>query len=224
MRLYLHLHATRPEPVSFNHLPALVGAFHGWLGHHNALHDALSPYSLSWLQGARPARTGLHFPEGARWFISAPDEGLIHGLAGGILRQPDLDCGLRVVDVQFVPTPRFEAGEMGFRVASPVLVKHQPPELRGPADHLRYDDPRAAALLTHTLHRKLAAAGLPPDGAAVRFDADYPRPRTKMVTYKNVGNRANECPVIVTGSAEQIAFAWNVGVGHSTGLGFGSLV
>lgn len=223
MRLHLYLQPSGAAPVPFHHLPALVSAFHGWLGHHNAVHDGLSLYSFSWLQGGRAARDGLRFAEGARWFISAPDDALIHQLVGGIIRQPELDCGLRVVDAQLCPTPDFLPGAQRFTTASPVLVKHQPPELRGPADHLPFDDPRTFELLTRTLHRKLEQAGLPTTGASVSFDRSYPQARTKLVHYKETGLKANACPVIVTGSSEQIGFAWNVGVGHSTGIGMGSL-
>ena len=38
-----------------------------------------------------------------------------------------------------------------------------------------------------------------------------------------IKNKASICPVIVKGTSEQIAFAWNVGVGNSTGIGFGAL-
>ncbi len=225
MRLHLFLESTGFAPVRYDHLPALVGAFHGWLGHApNAVHDGLSLYSLSWLSGARGTSGGLRFPEGARWQISAPDAGLIHGLVGGILRQPDLDCGLLVKDAQFQPPPAFVAGTQWFAVASPVFLKGDRPAPGRPADHILWDDPRADALLTHVFQRKLEAAGLPTEGAAVAFDRAYPKARTKLATYKGIQCRASLCPVLVTGSAEQIQFAWCVGVGHSTGIGFGSLV
>lgn len=44
-----------------------------------------------------------------------------------------------------------------------------------------------------------------------------------MVTYRGIGNRANMCPVIIDGRPETKAFAWEVGIGNSTGIGFGSI-
>lgn len=224
MRLHLYLEPVGSAPVPYDHLPALVGAFHGWLGHApNAVHDGLSLYSLSWLSGGRSARGGLRFPEGARWHVSAHDETLIQRLVGGILRQPELECGLRVVDAQFRLPPAFASGTQRFVVGSPVFLKGDRPAPNRPVDHILWHDPRADALLTHIFHRKLEAAGLPTDGAAVAFDRKYPRARPKLATYKGIQSRASLCPVLVTGNTQQLQLAWTCGVGHSTGIGFGSL-
>lgn len=222
MRLQLYLEA--PERVPFDYLPTLVGAFHRWNGHDPGLHDGTSLYSLSWLRGGRAAgpRSGLRFASGAHWAISAPDETLIRRLVGGVVRAPDLGLGLRVRDVQLLDAPPFAAGEQAFRVASPVFLKWQPPG-DGPADHILWHDERADELLTAVFHRKLTQAGLPTTGAAVRFDRTFAGAKTKLFRYKAVQCRASQCPVLVTGSSEQLRFAWAVGVGHSTGIGCGAL-
>ncbi len=78
-------------------------------------------------------------------------------------------------------------------------------------------------LLTETLKRKLKIAGLPDDKINVSFQSDYSGAKTKIIYYNNIGNKVNICPVIIEGTPEQIAFAWNVGVGNSTSIGFGAL-
>lgn len=218
----LHLYLTAAGPVPFDHLPALKGAFHRWLGHNDNLHDGLSLYSLSWLRGGRGGRGGLFFRDGAHWSISAHDPQLIHALVGGVVREPTLGQGLTVRDVQLLTPPAFPDGEQWFRVLSPVFVKWEA-EPGKPADHLTYDDPRTDELLTATLRHKLRQAGLDDTGATVHFDRAYPGSKTKLFAYKKVQCRASMCPVIVTGTAEQIRFAWCVGVGNSTGLGCGAL-
>ncbi|MFD2785402.1 CRISPR-associated endoribonuclease Cas6 [Hymenobacter rubripertinctus] len=220
MRLQLYLTARQALP--FDHLPTLKGAFHRWAGHNNDLHDGLSLYSLSWLRGGRGSRNGLHFRDGAHWSISAHDPALIHALVGGVVREPDLGLGLTVRDARLLTPPPFQDGEQWFRVLSPVFIKWQT-EKGQTADHLTHTDPRADELLTATLRHKLRQAGLDDAGAAVRFDRTYAGAKTKLFAYKNVQCRASQCPVIVTGTAEQIRFAWCVGVGNSTGLGCGAL-
>ena len=220
MRLQLYL--TADQAVSFDHLTTLKGAFHRWAGHDEALHDGLSLYSLSWLRGGRAGRGGLWFRDGAHWSISAHDPQLIHALVGGVIREPDLGLGLRVRDAQLLAPPAFQDGEHHFRVLSPVFVKWET-EQDKPADHLTYQDPRTDELLTATLRHKLRQAGLDDTGASVRFDRAYAGAKTKLFRYKQVQCRASLCPVIVTGTAEQIRFAWCVGVGNSTGLGCGAL-
>ena len=220
MRLQLYL--TAAQAVPFDHLTTLKGAFHRWLGHNEELHDGLSLYSLGWLRGGRAGRGGLWYRDGAHWNISAHDPQVIHALVGGVIREPDLGLGLTVRDARLIAPPEFQDGEQGFRVLSPVFVKWDT-EHGKPADHLTYEDPRTDELLTVTLRRKLYQAGLDNTGASVRFDRNYARAKTKLFRYKQVQCCASQCPVIVTGTAEQIRFAWCVGVGASTGLGCGAL-
>jgi CRISPR/Cas system endoribonuclease Cas6 (RAMP superfamily) len=57
----------------------------------------------------------------------------------------------------------------------------------------------------------------------VRFDRGSPGARTKLIDFKGIKNRGSVCPVIVEGTPQAVQFAWTVGVGHSTGCGFGYL-
>lgn len=220
MRLNLYLEA--PQLLPFNHLPALKGAFHRWSGHNPGLHDGLSLYSYSWLRGGRGGRGGLRFGEGAHWCISAHDPAVIHEVISGIISKPGLDYGLVVRDARIQHPPEFAAGEQLFRVLSPVFIKDEV-EKGQPADHLLPGHPRANELLTETLRHKLRQAGLDDAGAAVRFDPAYAFTKPKLFQYKDIHCKASVCPVLVTGTAEQLRFAWCVGVGHSTGIGCGCL-
>ena len=206
MRLQLYLEA--PERVPFDYLPTLKSAFHRWAGHNEVLHAGLSLYSYAWLRGGRAGRGGIHFPEGAHWFISAPDEALIHELVSGVVRAPALGLGLRVADVRMQRAPEFVAGEQPFRVAGPVFIKHETARDK-PADHLLPGHPLADEHLTATLRHKLRQAGLDDAGATVRFDPAFiATAKSKLFRYKQVQCRGSICPVLVGGSAAQIQFAW----------------
>lgn len=61
------------------------------------------------------------------------------------------------------------------------------------------------------------------DGVSVRIDKTFEKAHIKLIDYKGILNKVNMCPVIISGSQEQIAFAWSVGLGFSTGIGFGAL-
>jgi CRISPR-associated endoribonuclease Cas6 len=221
VRLHLYLEAS--SVVDFDHLPALKGAFHRWTGHNTALHDGLSLYSYSWLRGGRGTRGGLRFGQGAHWSIAAHDPAVIHDIISGVISKPGLDHDLVVRDARIQTVPDFEAGERHFRVLSPVFIKDEV-EKGKPADHLLPGHPRADELLTETLRHKLRQAGLDDAGATVRFDPAYiAMAKTKVFQYKAVRCRASVCPVLVSGTAKQLRFAWCVGVGHSTGIGCGCL-
>ncbi len=227
--------------VPFNHLPKVVGFIHRCIGKDNALHDSVSLYSLGWLQGGVKRREGLHFPEGAQLTFSSPDSDVLLQLMQGIQEDAHFAFGMVAEATHLQQAPMVDTGEARFGVASPVLVRKEVPFAELP-EHIRHkmeahgeipetatkyltyeDGDEADALLTQVLHTKLAAAGLPTEGASVAFDRYYLRPRVKLVNYKGTQSKATVCPVIVSGSAEQIAFCWNVGVGQCTGISYGSL-
>lgn len=222
MRLHLFL-SPNERPVPFDYQHYLTGAFHKWLGA-NDLHNALSLYSLSWLYEGHARGKTLEFTRGAHWFLSLYDEALIEPLVTSALRDPEVCCGMRVVRIEQQATPHFGPC-FTFKVGSPILARSQKSE-DGRVRHFIYSDPEANALLTATLRHKLDRAGLgaPHNTATVRFDQTYRNPKTKLVTIKDIHNRASICPVTVEGTPEAVAFAWNVGIGHGTGSGFGSLL
>lgn len=221
MRLHLTL-SPNQQPVPFTYQHYLTGAFHKWLGP-NQLHDAMSLYSLSWLDGSIMRRGALEFPRGARWFISFHNESLIETIVNAALADSEICCGMRVTRIEQQTTPRF-GNRHTFQVGSPVLAKSK--ETDGKIKHFLHSDPEADATLTATLRHKIDVAGLgaPHNEVTVSFDRSYRNPKTKLVTIKDIHSRASICPVTVEGTPESLAFAWNVGIGHSTGSGFGCLI
>lgn len=221
MRLHFDL-SPNQEPVPFDYQHFLIGVFNKWLGN-NEQHDEISLYSLSWLYQGFARNGALEFPKGARWFISVYDESLIPKMTDSILAQPDVCCGMRVIKTVQQKTPDFD-DTYTFKVGSPVLAKSK--MIEGKVKHYIFSDAEANEILTATLRHKMDIAGLSPANKKVnvRFDSKYKYPRTKLVRIKDIGNRASICPVIVEGIPEAVAFAWNVGVGHGTGSGFGSLL
>lgn len=219
MRLHFKL-STNKSILSFDHIPSLVGVVHKWLGANNSLHGATSLYSFSWLQGGRKGNGGLYFPKGANFFISAHDENLVKQVIKGAMEQPALFAGMQVQEVRIQNTPSFDREEEYFSVASPVLIKMKEEDR---VKHCLFDDPESNAALTQSMQKKMGIAGINSSGFSISFDHDYRSAHTKLVNYNGIKNRASVCPVIVKGTPEQIAFAWDVGVGNSTGIGFGAL-
>lgn len=217
MRILLSI--TRNQTiVPYDNIPALVGSLHKWLGL-NEWHNQLSLYSFSWLKGGESGNNGLYFPRGAEWFISAHESTFIKKLIQGIQDDPIINYGLRVKAITIQEPPQFNENH-SFTLASPVLIKRKEGEM---VKHYLYSDKQADKLITETLMTKLKKAGLNPDGVQVSFKRDYPYSKTKLVNYNGIGNKASICPITIKGTPEQIAFAWNVGIGNSTGIGFGAL-
>ncbi len=219
MRLYLRLTKNK-QIIPFNYQPYLTGALHKWIGDSNDIHDRLSLYSFSWLQNVDViSGKGIMLKKDSYFFISAHDVLLIKKILKGIIADSDVCFGANVFDVQIVENPSFSTKER-FLVASPVFVKRR---FDNNIKHIVFSDPNSKNYLTETLQKKLAFAGLNTEAIKVEFDTSCSFLRVKLIRYKEVNNRVNICPVIIEGTPEQIAFAWNVGVGNSTGIGFGAL-
>lgn len=220
MRLNLRL-TGNTDPVPFDHLHQLTGALHKWLGW-NELHDEVSLYSFGWLQGAQRNNGRLTFPRGATWRVSFHDPASVKRLIEGLMRDPEVACGMRVFEVQEQAVPAF-SGCYRFFVDGPVVARRKRAD--GSREYLLWNDEAADAVLTRVLRRKLKAAGLGAEhvDAVAQFDRTYRGARTKLATIKGIRHRGSECPVVVTGTPEAVRFAWTVGVGELTGSGFGAL-
>jgi CRISPR-associated endoribonuclease Cas6 len=221
MRLHFKL-SPNQEPVPFNYQHFLIGAFHKWLGP-NEIHDDISLYSLSWLSGGKKEKDMLNFPQGAKWFISCWNEELANKVELAVLHDPFVCCGMQVKKIMKQEAPEF-GNRYRFKVASPILVKEKNAD--GTIKHLIFSDGGVDEHLTKSLVHKLDLAGLPSESAGLKiyFDKKYKMARTRLVTIKQVKNRASLCPVIVEGTEKALQFAWTVGIGNSTGSGFGALL
>ncbi len=217
MRIYI---TTSPNklPVPFNYQQNLVGALHKWLGD-NEIHDEISLYSFSWLSGSEKSKTGLNFRNGACWFISSPNIEFIKNIIAGIHEAPEIAFGMYVQEVTLKEVPQFGTKEH-FRVASPIFIKRT---IGKQIVHYSFEDENVNQLMSETLASKLRKAGLSSLKAKVYFDLSYPKPKTKVITYKGIKNKANLCPIIIEGDSKAIQFAWEVGIGNCTGIGFGAL-
>ncbi|WP_205502511.1 CRISPR-associated endoribonuclease Cas6 [Rufibacter psychrotolerans] len=220
MRIQLKL-SPNTQQVPFNHLYELTLRLHRWLGPDNALHDGLSLYSFGWLRGGKAQRGALSFPAGATWQISFHSEEATRKLLMGIINEPELFYGMRVYEVQELPTPAF-GEQYRFLADGPVIARQVRPD--GTREYLLHDSPAADVALTATLRHKLEKAGLSSEGVSVAFDRDFLAPRHKLMEIKGIQHKGSLCPVLVQGPPEAVQFAWLVGAGELTGSGFGALM
>lgn len=207
------------EPVPFEYQPKLVGTIHKWLGN-NSIHGNLSLYSFSWLNEGRKEGNALSFHHGATMFISFYDECFIRKIIKTILAKPDMFCGMSVTDIIIEDEPQFLHREL-FYCASPILIKRILDN--GEIKQYTFNDVEANQYLKETLLSKMREAGLEDETLDIRLDLTCVRKKTKLVHYRGIGNKANWCPVIIKAKPETKCFAWNVGLGNSTGIGFGAL-
>ncbi|MEM9836144.1 MAG: CRISPR-associated endoribonuclease Cas6 [Bacteroidota bacterium] len=218
MRVNFSLSPNYKRLVPFNYQQQLTGRIHRWLGP-NAAHDSISLYSVSWL-GPGDVRSGaLNFPRGTMFHVSAAQDDLLADIMEGLQVERDVNWGMQVTGILPQRTPEFGTVAR-FRMQSPVLIKRKTQD--GQTQFYYYDNPESDALMTETLHTKMKVAGIEGE-IQLRFDREARGSRLKMTTYRGINNKASYCPVIAEGDPHCIAFAWNVGIGNSTGIGFGAI-
>lgn len=223
MRIHIKTTSSK-QTIGFNHLHLLTGTIHKWIGK-NKHHDSVSLYSFSNLSGANAYRKGLDFPNGATFFFSCWDNEMAKLFIKGIQKDPEMFFGLKVIEIVLQETPDLTEKNY-FQLGSPIFIQRN--QESGKKQFFYFSNPESQNLMQETLTTKMKAAGFPEDETLkIRFDQKYHRKKTKKINYKH-GNliieiRANSCPVIIEGKPETKAFAWNVGIGNSTGIGFGAI-
>lgn len=220
MRIYLKLSRNK-ELIPFNNQHLLTAALHRWLGKDNEMHDKQSLYCFSWLQHVTTGAKGISLTGDSYFFISSCDDEFVKKVIRGIMKDPYAFCGSSVVDIQLKDAPDFENSQR-FMLSSPILLK-QKVEGERKTKYLTYDEADFEEVLTINLKNKMLLANINSDGVDVKLDMTFEKKHTKLIDYKGILNKVNMCPVIISGTPEQIAFAWSVGLGYSTGIGFGSL-
>lgn len=223
MRINIKTTPTK-QAIDFNHLHLLTGTIHKWFGK-NDFHDSISLYSFSWLKGSTKSEKGLNFKEGASFFINCWNNEPLKSLIKGIQNEPEMFFGLKANELIIQETPNFQ-DQTYFQIASPIFIQRN--ISNGKKKYYYYNDSESSSLLEETLKTKMKAAGLDEDSSLrIKFDQDYRYKGTKKINYKKDNQitniRANWCPVIIEGKSETKQFAWNVGLGNSTGIGFGAL-
>lgn len=217
MRIHLKIKTTN-KTIPFDHQPLLTGAIHKWLGW-NDEHGKVSLYSFSQLEGGKATPNGLRFERGTSFFFGSHKLDLIKKAVAGILSDPTLFYGLTVSEIIVQEDPDFSYRDLFFS-ASPIFIKRKVGEK---ADHILFDDPRANTCLKETLQSKMKEAGIVDESFDIRFKTSYPQAGTKKINYNGIQNRASWCPLIIEGTPEIKLFAWNVGLGNCTGIGFGAI-
>ncbi|NLA24627.1 MAG: CRISPR-associated endoribonuclease Cas6 [Bacteroidales bacterium] len=218
MRIQIITSGTK-QLVPFNHKHLQVGTLHKWIGKDNDEHEKISLYSFSWLNNFTLKNDGLIFNKGASFFFSCYNAELMRKVIEGIREKPEMFNGLSVDSITIIDEPDLSDREIFF-ASTPIFIKRR---FGNEIKHITYKDEKAGQYLTETLKNKMRRVGLNDDSLKIEFDKSYTSAKERLITYNNVNNKASLCPVEIKGKAESKLFAWNVGIGNSTGIGFGAI-
>ncbi len=218
MRVYIKL-SKNTKQIPFNYQPMLTGVVNKWIGSDNTEHGRSSLFSFSWLQNTKANNNGISISDKSYFFISSFEINFLKEVIKGIIDSPDALYGTRVLDIQIKNTPDFSNCERFF-LSSPILLKKR---IGDKIKHMTYLDSEFENMITENFKKKLRYAKIIDKNVYITIDREYPFSQTKLVDYNGIKNKTSLVPIIIKGNPEQIKFAWLVGLGNSTGIGFGSL-
>jgi len=217
MRLHLKIRAKKVT-IPYDHQALLTGTIHKWLKH-NEYHGNLALFSFSRLKGAKAVANGLYFDNETAFFISVHENGMLKKIIQSIQDDPDMFNGLSVEELIIQEDPDLNNIEH-FLPASPIFIKRK---INDKIEHILFTDPDAGQYLKETLLTKMKTVGISDDALQISFDQSHSNAGIKLITYNGIGNKASWCSVFIKGKPETKLFAWNVGLGNSTGIGFGAI-
>lgn len=228
MRLQIEF-SKNTEPVPFTYLSNLNGYLHKIIGENNEYHDDISLYSSSFLYDGKMSKDkkSLDFKNGATWFISSIDDKLITTIAKNIYNNVNFAYGMELSGVKLVDEIPMLKGRNEYTVypKSPVLLKQKDFENNKNVYYTFEDDVKITSkIMKNILLKKINKSNvdISEDDFDLSFDKNYQGKKIKWITVKSVNNKTCVCPIIIkTKKEEVINFIRNVGLGHSTGSGFG---
>ncbi|KGN92591.1 CRISPR-associated endoribonuclease Cas6 [Porphyromonas canoris] len=207
--------------VPFVHQPLLVGTIQKWLGD-NEWHGNKSPFSFSRLRGGRAVKgmNGMMFESTGSLIIGTPYKEVLDRFVDGISKDPTMFNGLVVQEILVMGDPDLSGCDIFYPV-SPILLKQKQPE--GGYSHIIFSDKEADKVLTESLQAKLRMGGLEDPSAYAEFIRDSGGAKGMLIDYRGVKNKTSWCPIRIVGKPETKLYIWNIGIGHSTGIGFGCI-
>lgn len=208
------------EPVPFNvNTNSLVSSwFHDVVGRNNDIHGKPSEFSISDLQGSKISedKKSLNFKYGAYVVFSTLNMDLIIKIMCNWSNIPYLGYGMKCIGItpQKIEThPRYDI----VRSISPILLIHN-------KENITVNNPLFLEKLIENTRRKLKHHLN--DDDMIGFDIELIKPekaKVKRVRLGKVKHETSSVVLKVTGSEKLRRILYIIGMGKSTGYGFGCL-
>ena len=196
------------------------------LGYGNEYHNAHSNYSISGLCGGRmnPDKETLNFENGAFIVATTEDTTFLGKFVSGVVSNPIFTHGMSFCGIEYITDSDLCNDYNYFQTLSPIIVKLS--EVDRKTEFLTVDNPRFNELLTNNVRNKLQKINPALDLSKFKIELVKDTknvPKIKRVLVKNVLNVANHCTLKVYGGKQVANILYNLGIGKSTGSGFGTI-
>jgi CRISPR-associated endoribonuclease Cas6 len=210
-----------PVPISNQHM--LNAYIHKSLGRDNEYHDIKSNYNISHLYGGKlDIKTNtLDFSRGGYIIISSLDTGFINSLLIGIINNPVLFHGMSFNGVEHI-NETFMDGWNHFITLSPFIIKEYVDKKKYKFYTLK-DDGFEKVVKDYLVNK---VSMINPKLDLSDFEVLIPKHehhKVKSILVKNVINRGSHCQISIKTNKAVAELLYNIGIGQSTGSGFGCI-
>ena len=217
MRLKIKLTPTdKLLPINNQHI--VNGFIHKLLGKNNNYHDNYSDYVVGSLRGGKYIGDNkISFKNGGYIMVSAYDQDFLVGILTGILKHDQFHLDIMVNGFEYLPNEVFYDGWNHFKTLTPILLKNN-----GIFKTLSDND--FIVNLINQTKRKLKKINpkLNIGDLDIRI-RKHPNHKIKKILIKNVINKASQCQLSIQCNKEVADLIYHIGIGNSTGSGFGML-
>ena len=190
---------------------------HRILGKDNKYHNSFSNYSVSSLFGGMIVDNQMIYPNGAHFYVSSFNNEFIEQIMFKII-----DCNVEMRDMKLIGID-IESFNVHndydiIRTISPILLKDK-------ERVVTFQDEDFINILTEKSKIKLLKCGFSKnDVETLKFEPfHFENARLKFPKVKNVVNKSSQVMLIVKGKKEIRLALYKMGLGKSTGSGFGAI-
>ena len=218
MRLRINLtHPTQDVPVNNQH--QMNGFIYAILGNDNPYHDSVSDYSISSLQGGKlkDDKLTLSFEESnPHFYVASQNSAFIGDFVLGTKRENISVFGMKIdnIDITYDFRPHDYCDDI--ITISPILI-------RGKDDRkIQFDSPEWSVEIMRNCTGKLRHQGIEDKTFRIELVATG-KPKKKCVWVGDVFNPCSSVRLRVYGKKKTREALYNLGIGNSTGSGFGAV-
>lgn len=201
-------------------LPQAKGWFeNNILGKNNELHDARSTYSLSPMLGGIRNANGEQFPNGGYMLFTTADDELMNKVVSALFSAQGTKAGtMSYKNFEMAKDFHIHSDYDIVRSITPIL-------LMSSKRRITVKDKNFIELLTERCKEKLIFAGIEPLKAkTIKIELFHPENASVIdVQYNETHNFASKVMLVVKGNREARRTLYSMGLGSSTGCGFGTI-
>lgn len=210
-------------PVPINNQSDINYYIHKSLGENNKYHDLKNDYCISNLYGGKLTedKKHLNFQDGGYITVTSKNEEFLNDIITSIVGNQTLKWGMEFKMFDFVKE-EFVDGWNHFATLSPFIIKKYYDKKNYSFSTLN-DSDFVDVVKNHTINK---LKKIYPDVSLTDFGIKIKQHKShkiKKIMVKNVVNIANQCQIDIFCSASVAEKIYNLGIGQSTGCGFGTI-